>query len=78
MSADGAILKLDNQNNGWKGEWIYQQTMSNPFHCLMCALGHQFAHLREDQATGKTFICVYWMEDTEYNVTVENISAAVK
>jgi hypothetical protein len=27
---------------------------------------------------GKTFVCAYWMKNKEYNVTVENISAAVK
>jgi len=78
MMADGAMFKLDNQKNGWKGVCIYQQTMGNPFHCPVHALGCQFAHLHKHHATGKTFICAYWMDDTEYNVTTENISAAVK
>ncbi len=78
MSADGATLKLDNQKNGWKGVCIYQQTTGDPFHCPVHALGHWFAHLREHHATGKTFIGAYWIEDTEYNITAENISAAVK
>ncbi len=78
MLADSATLKLDNQKNGWKRLCIYQQTTGNPFHCPVRALRCQFAHLREHHATGKTFICAYWMDDTEYNVTAENISAAVK
>ncbi len=78
MSADGATFKLDNQKNSWKGVCIYQQTMGDPFHCPVHALGCRFAHLREHHTTGKSFICAYWMDDTEYNVTAENISAAVK
>jgi hypothetical protein len=78
MSADGATLKLDNQKNSWKGVCIYQQTTGNPFHSPVSALGCRFAHLCEHHATGKTFICAYWMDDTEYNVTTENISAAMK
>jgi hypothetical protein len=78
MSADGATLKLDNQKNGCKGVCINQQTTGDPFHCPVRALGCRFAHLREHHATGKTFICAYWMDDTEYNVTAENISASVK
>jgi hypothetical protein len=78
MLADGATLKLDNQKNGWKGVCIYQQTMGDPFHCPVRAAGCQFAHLSEHHATGKTCICAYWIDDTEYYVTAENISAAVK
>jgi hypothetical protein len=78
MSADGATLKLDNQKNSWKEVCIYQQTRGDPFHCPVRGLGCQFAHLRELHATGRTFICAYLMDGTEYNVTMENICAAVK
>jgi hypothetical protein len=78
MSADGATLKLDNQKNSWKGVCIYQQTTGDLFHCPVGAVGCPFAHLCEHHARGKTFICAYWMDGTEYNVTAENISAAVR
>ncbi len=63
MLADGATLKLDNQKNGWKGVCIYQQTMGNPLHCPVRALGCRCANLHEHHATGKTFKCAYWMDD---------------
>jgi hypothetical protein len=50
----------------------------NLFHWPVHAVGRRFAHWHEHHATWKTFICVYWMDDTEYNVTAENISAVVK
>jgi hypothetical protein len=78
ISADGTTLKLDNQKNGWKGVCIYQQTTGDPFHCPVRAVGRRFAYLCEHHATGKTFISAYWMDDTEYNGTTENISAAVE
>ncbi len=71
LTADGAMLKLDNQKNGHKGVCVYQQTTGNPIHCPVCALGRCYQHLPENKATGKTFICTYWMDNEAYNVTAD-------
>ena len=78
LTADRATLKLDNQKNGHKGVCVYQQTTGNPIHCPVCALGRRYQHLRENKATGKMFICAYWMDNEAYNVTADDISAALK
>jgi hypothetical protein len=76
LTADGATLKLDNQKNGHKGVCVYQQTTGDPIHCPVRALGWLYQHLRENKATGKTFICAYWMDNEAYNVMADDISAA--
>jgi len=78
LTADGAMLKLDNQKNRHKGVCMYQQTTGDPIHCPVRALGRRYQHLRENKATGKTFICAYWMDNEAYNVTADNISTALK
>ncbi len=78
LAADGATLKLDNQKNGHKDVCVYQQTTGNPIHCPVCALGQRYQHLRKNKATGKTFICAYWMDNEAYNVMADDISAALK
>jgi hypothetical protein len=59
--ADGAMLKLDNQNNGWKGVCVYQEANGKEHLCLVCALGRRFLHLLNHGADGKTFFLTYWM-----------------
>jgi hypothetical protein len=78
LTADGAMLKLDNQKNGHKGVCVYQQTTGNPIHCPVRALGRRYQHLQENKATRKTFICAYWMDNEAYNVTADDISTALK
>jgi hypothetical protein len=78
LTADGAKLKLDNQKNGHKGVCVYQQTTGDPIHCPVRALGRHYQHLRKNKATGKTFICTYWMDNETYNVTADDISTALK
>jgi hypothetical protein len=38
-AAMGAVLKLDNQKNRWKGVSIYHETNGDPFFCLIKAIG---------------------------------------
>ncbi len=78
LTADGATLKLDDQKNGHKGVCVYQQTTGDTIHCPVCVLGWHYQHLHENKATGKTFICAYWMDNEAYNVTADNISAGLK
>jgi hypothetical protein len=70
--------KIRQPNNGHKGVCVYQQTTGDPIHCPVCALGQRYQHLSENKATGKTFICAYWMDNEAYNVTADDISTALK
>ncbi len=38
-AADGATMKLDNQKNGWKGVFVYQEANGDPLDCPVRALG---------------------------------------
>ena len=78
MTADGAMMKLDNQKNGWKGVCVYQEHNGEAHNCPVKALGRRFRHLRQHQATARTFLSAYWVHGTRYDVTAENISKAVK
>jgi hypothetical protein len=78
LTADGATLKLDNQKNGHKGVCVYQQTTGDPIHCPVRVLGRRCQHLHENKATGKTFICAYWMDNEAYKVMADDISTALK
>jgi hypothetical protein len=37
-SADGLMLKLDKQKNGWKGVCVYHESNGNKMHCSVRAL----------------------------------------
>jgi hypothetical protein len=52
MVADSAMLKLDNQKNGWKGLCVHQEANGESFNCPACALVRQVLHLRENNAGG--------------------------
>ena len=78
LTADGAMLKLDNQKNRHKWVCVYQQTTGNPIHCPVCVLGRRYQHLRENKATDKTFICAYYMDGQAYNAMAEDIIMALK
>jgi hypothetical protein len=64
-TVDGAMLKLDNQKNGWKGVCVYHETNSNDQHCLVRALGCRHLHLQHHGATAKTFLSAYFTESKE-------------
>jgi hypothetical protein len=44
-NADSATLKLDNQNNGHKGDCVHQETNGDPVLCPVCVLGRRYLHL---------------------------------
>ncbi len=77
-TADRAMLKLDNQRNGWKGVCVYQEANGDVYLCPVRALGPRFLHLKDHGADGKTFLSSYWMESSKGDVTAENISRALK
>ncbi len=76
--ADGATLKLDNQKNDWKGVCVYQEANGDAHNCPVKVLGQQYLHLRHNSAKSKTFILGYWHESKKCNVTMEDISRALK
>ena len=78
MTADGATLKLDNQKNGWKGVCVFHEAYGDAINCPVCALGRRVRHIRGGSGQGKTFLLAYYVGRRCYNVTPENVSAAVK
>jgi hypothetical protein len=77
-TADGAIMKLDNQKNGWKGVCVYQEANGEDYLCPVRALGRRFLHIRQHGGTEKMFLSLYWSKGTRANVTAENISRVLK
>jgi hypothetical protein len=78
MTADSATLKLDNQKNGWKAACIHQEVNGEHIKCPVRALARRVIHLRQNEASGKTFLCkVYAKEGNKY-VCAGDVSAGLK
>jgi len=77
-AADGAIMKLDNQKNGWKGVGVYQEANGDPLNCPVKALDRCYLHLRANGATKTTIILSYFNEGRRYSVTSNHVSWALK
>jgi hypothetical protein len=45
MTAESAMLKLDNQKNGWKGVCLHQEANGEAFNCLVKALVRRVIHI---------------------------------
>ncbi len=58
--ADGATMKLDNQQNGWKGVCVYQQANGDPIDCPVRALGQRYVYLRSHGVMGCTILSAYY------------------
>jgi hypothetical protein len=54
-TADGATLKLDIQQNCWKGVCVYHEANDDTMHCPVRALARRYLHLRSQGADAKTF-----------------------
>ncbi len=79
MTADGAMLKLDNQKNGWKGVCVYHEANRDSMHCPVCAIARRFLHLRSRGADSKTFLSAYYDDmGKQSNITNEDVSRALK
>ena len=77
-AADGTIMKLDNQKNGWKAACIHQEVNGEHMKCPVRALARRVSHLRQHKASGKTFLCkVYAKEGNKY-VCAGDVSAGLK
>jgi hypothetical protein len=73
-TADGATMKLDNQENGWKGVCVYQEANGEDHLCPVKALGQRFLHIQQHGGTVKTFLSAYWAKDIRADVMAEHIS----
>ena len=78
LSADGAILKLDNQKNGWKGVCVYQEHNEDENFSPVRALGRRFISIRNQVKNKKTYLSAYWVEGKRKYLNAENINAALK
>ena len=78
MTADGATLKLENQKNGWKGVCVYHESNGELFNCPVRAVGRRICSIRANGGDKGTFLSAYWANSVRYDVTAEDISAAVK
>jgi hypothetical protein len=60
LTADTAMLKLDNQKNRWKGVCVHQDANGEPFNCPVWALARRVIHLREHNTDGKAFLSTFF------------------
>ncbi len=77
-TADGAMMKLDNQKNGWKGVCVYQEANGDPVNYPVWALGHRYIHLQKHGGSKKTIIFAYYLGGKRFDVASDHISAALK
>jgi len=78
MTADSATLKLDNQKNGWKGVCVHQEANGELIFCPFRTLGRRYIHIRNNVASQKCQLSAYFVGNTRYDVTAENMSRALK
>lgn len=78
QTADGAMLKLDNKKNGWKGVCIFHKCNGDLINCPVRALGRGVCHIRKKDGRPKTFLSAYFVGRVRYDVTTDNISMALK
>jgi hypothetical protein len=71
-------MKLDNQNNGWKGVFVYHETNGEDYLCPVRALGRRYIHICQHGGTAKTTLSLYWSDGKRGDVTAEHISRALK
>ncbi len=78
MTAGSATLKLDDQKNGWKGMCVHQEANREQFNCPVRALACCVLHLRNNRATGKTLLSLFFHSDRQFGVYGEDISRELK
>ena len=78
MAAGSATLKLDNQNDRWKGVCINEEANGDTYNCPVQALGHRFSSILRQSSSNKTFLSAYWMNNTRCDVTDKDIRSILK
>ena len=71
LSADGATLKLDNQKNGWKVVFIYQEQNGDEKFIPVRALGRRCVSIRNKVSNKKTYLSAYWVGGRRKDLNAE-------
>ncbi len=78
MTAESAMLKLDNQKNGWTGVCVHQEANGEVFNCPVKALARRVMHIRENGGDQKALLSAIYVEGVRYDVTGDDISKGLK
>ena len=80
MLADSATLKLDNQNNGWKGVCVRQHANGGNFMCVVCDIGSCYCYIRKASGgSWKIWLSAYWDNSKKCcDITDEDIQQTIK
>jgi hypothetical protein len=78
MTAEGAMLKLDNQKNGWKGVCVHQEANGEAFNCPVKALARGVIHIWKNKGDHKTLPSAFYLDWVRYDVTGEDVSKGLK
>jgi hypothetical protein len=78
MTAESAMLKLDNQKNGWKGVCVHQEANRETFNFLVKALARRVIHIREHEGDNATLLSAFYLDGRRYDVTGDDISKGLK
>ena len=78
MTVQSAILKLDNQKNGWRGVCIHQVDNGEQLVCPVRALGRRYIAIRAHLDNPKLLLSSYYSEGIRQDVTDKHIRAALK
>lgn len=71
-------LKLDNQQNGWKGVCVHHEHNMDLLACPVRALGRWYSHIHQQNSDPKTFLLSYLSRRGQWDVTGKNVSNALK
>ena len=74
MTAKSAMLKLDNQKNGWNRVCVHQEANSEAFNCPMKALACRIVNVRENGGDNKALLSAFYVNSLRYDVTGDVIS----
>jgi hypothetical protein len=78
LMVEGTTLELDNQKNGWKGVWVYQQHNGDALRCPVRAITRQVIHMCINNAAGTDYLSTYFVDGIRQDVTAEDISKHLK
>ena len=78
MMAASAMLKLDNQKNGWKGVCVHHETNGHPIHCPVRALGRRYLHICQHTRDASTFLSTFYVTGKRFNVMDADIRKSLK
>lgn len=80
LPADGVMLKLDNQKNGWKGVCVNHEANGVAYFCPVHAQGWRCIHIHGagQSNDGATLLSAYFVKGTSFDFMDRNICDALK